>query len=178
NTAIFSVVNTVLLRPLPFQEPDRIVQVWSERASTKHFRSRSSLADIADWKAQNHCFKYLAYYRVADLHFTGTADPGEVRSAFVSGEFFDVLGLPAFLGRTLLAEECTPGKDRVAILGHALWQRRFGGNTNLIGRTVGIDGNNYVVCGIMPPRFQFPELVDLWIPSAPSPEAFAKRNDH
>src|SRR5207237_868125 len=125
---------------------------WSDRTSTKHFHARSSLPDILDWKTQSRSFQYLAYYRMADLHFTGTTNPGEVRSAFVSSEFFDVLGVSAFLGRTLLPEECTSGRDQVAVLSHALWQRRFAGDTNVIGRTVGIDGNSYLVCGIMPPH--------------------------
>ncbi|MDB6037801.1 MAG: macrolide transporter ATP-binding/permease protein [Verrucomicrobiales bacterium] len=178
NTAIFSVVNTVLLRPLPFHESDRIVQIWSQRASTKTSRARSSLADIADWKAQSRSFQYLAYYRTGDFHFTDTPNPGEVRMARVSAEFFGVLGVPPFLGRTLLAEEDVSGHDQVAVLSYSLWQRRFGGDTNLIDHTVGLDGKKYLVCGIMPPEFRFPDRVDLWIPYAAGPDLFAKRNDH
>jgi len=104
NTAIFSVINAVLLRSLPFLEPDRIVQIWSQRASVNNLHIRPSLPDFTDWRAQSGSFAHLAYYRLADFHFTGVREPAEVRAGRVSPGFFDVFGVAPLLGRTFLAE--------------------------------------------------------------------------
>ncbi|MDB6052927.1 MAG: macrolide transporter ATP-binding/permease protein [Verrucomicrobiales bacterium] len=179
NTAIFSVTRAVMLRPLPFGEPERIVQVWTARASSQNYHIASSIANFVDWKTQNHCFTNLAYYRLGDFHFTGTGNPLEVRAARVSEEFFDVLDVPPLLGRTLLPEENIPGRDNMVVLSYGIWQRRFGGASNIIGNVIGIEGKNYTVCGVMPSEFRFPERAEIWVPYAITLDQIGnKRGDH
>ena len=179
NTAIFSVINAVLLRPLPFLEPDRIVQIWSQKASVNNSRIPPSLPDFTDWRAQIGSFSHLAYYRLADFHFTGVREPAEVRAGRVSPGFFDVFGVAPFLGRTFLAEEDVPGKDQVVVLGYSIWQQRFGGDRQIVGKSIGVEGRSCVVCGVMPSQFKFPESAAIWIPFAMTPDQIgSKRDDH
>lgn len=179
NTALFSVIRAVLLRPLPYAESDRIVQCWGTRPATGHLRARTSHLNFLDFRDQNTSFSHLAFYRSADFHFTGTDRPAETRVCLVSDQFFDVLRVPPLLGRTFVPGENVPGNAAVVVLGHGLWTRRFGGDTNIIGRTIGLEGREFLVCGVMPPAFTFPERTEMWAPYAPSPDPAAhKRSDH
>ncbi len=177
NTAVFSAVNASLLRPLPYREPNRIVQVWSRTESNP--RIGPSLPDFKDYKEQSRSLAKLAFYRAASFHFTATKEPKEVRGGRVSAEFFDVLGVPPLLGRTFFPEETIPGNDQVVLLAYGIWQRRFGGDPGIIGRSIGLDGKSRVVCGVMPPEFTFPESVEIWAPYGPDSEhVYLKRDDH
>src|SRR5262249_38567961 len=128
NTAIFSVVNGVLLEPLPYREPERIVRIYEKRVKQGRVRHPVSAAACVDWKAQNSAFASMAVMGADLFTITGDGDPELVRGANVSPEFFEVLGIAPRLGRNFLPEEAAKGRDRVAILSHGVWQRRFGGD--------------------------------------------------
>ena len=149
NTAIFSVVNAVLLNPLPYREPDRLVSLW-ENVPT-HGRWRASPANFFDWKKQNTVFEDVAAFGGASMTLTGDGEPEQLLGARVSSGYFAVVGVEPLLGRSFAPEEHEPGKGQVVILGHGFWQRRYGGDRNIINRNVTLDGATYTVVGVMPP---------------------------
>jgi putative ABC transport system permease protein len=179
NTAIFSVVRSVLLRPLPFKDPDRLVMVWERSVKKGYEMNHAGVATFLDWKAQNNVFESMAAFGIDEgLSLIGDHEPELVTAAPVSANLFEVLGANPTLGRTFRVEEETPGHDQVVILSHGLWQRRFGSDPNLVGKTILLDGRSYLVIGIMPPGFVFPGMTgvlygfffskpaDVWIPLA------------
>ncbi|HYY99652.1 MAG TPA: ABC transporter permease, partial [Pyrinomonadaceae bacterium] len=149
NTAIFSVVNSVLLRPLDYREPDRVVALW-ENVPAKGGRWRVTPANFFDWKGQSRVFEEAAAFGASTLNLTGAGEPAELSGARVSEGYFGVLGVRPALGRAFLSEEYEPGKGQVVILGHALWRGRFGSDPNVVGRTIRLDGAAYTVVGVMP----------------------------
>ena len=149
NTAIFSVVNAVLLNPLPYKQPDRLVSLWENVPG--HGRWRASPANFFDWKKQNTVFEDVAAFGQSSMTLTGAGEPEQLIGTRVSSGYFAVVGVEPFIGRSFAAEEYEPGKGQVVILGHALWQRRFGGDAGLINRNVTLDGSTYTVVGVMPP---------------------------
>ncbi|HEX5885562.1 MAG TPA: ABC transporter permease, partial [Pyrinomonadaceae bacterium] len=149
NTAIFSVVNAVLLNPLPYREPDRLVSLW-ENVPT-HGRWRASPANFFDWKKQNTVFEDVVAFGGSAMTVTGDGEPEQLLGARVSSGYFAVVGVEPFLGRSFAPEEHEPGKGQVVILGHGLWQRRYGGDTRIINRNVTLNGASYTVAGVMPP---------------------------
>jgi putative ABC transport system permease protein len=165
NTAIFSVVNAVLLEPLPYRAPEELVLV-RHIYETKGTRSESvSYADFQDWRAQNQVFADLALFRVASFALAVGNDLEQIRGANVSANFFELLGLNPIRGRAFLPVEETPGGERVALISHALWQRVFGANEELIGRQIKLGDQLFTVVGILPPEFKFPfrlETADIW----------------
>ena len=148
NTAIFSVVNAVLLNPLPYKEPDRLVSLWESVPG--HGRWRASPANFFDWKKQNTVFEDVAAFGGASLTLTGDGEPEQVVGARVSSGYFAVVGIEPAFGRAFAPEEYEPGKGQVVILGHGLWQRRYGGVRNVLNRNLTLDGANYTVIGVMP----------------------------
>ena len=148
NTAIFSVVNAVLLNPLPYKEPDRLVSLW-EKVPT-HGRWRASPANFFDWKKQNTVFQDVAAFSQSSMTLTGDGEPEQLVGTRVSSGYFSVVGVEPQLGRAFVPEEHEVGKGSVVILGHAFWQRRFGGDRNIINRTVTLNGNVHTVVGVMP----------------------------
>jgi putative ABC transport system permease protein len=171
NTAIFSVVNAVLLKPLPFREPERLVAVWETNAqleSEMRNRNEVALANFLDWRAQNQVFEQLAALSYASVNLTGVSEPERIQSAVVTTNLFQALGVQPATGRSFLPEEESPASPRVALLSHGLWQRRFGADPQIVGRTLTLNGNQATVVGIMPPGFQlqFPTSmqVDMWLP--------------
>jgi putative ABC transport system permease protein len=178
NTALFTVINAVLFRPLPYPQSDQIVQVWT-LARLTGARYRPSLPDFADIKAECRSFSHLAHYRMATYHFTGTSEPAEVAAGRASVEFFQVLNVKPILGRTFLPEEGVPGRDQVTVLSYNLWRNRYDGDTHILGRAIGLEGKSYVVCGVMPAEFSFPATAELWVPySSRSENVHIKRDDH
>src|SRR5262245_3403825 len=162
NTAIFSIINGVLLRPLPYREPDRIVAVL-------HFGwNPVSPADFLDWRQQQTVFERIAAAEYWGGTLTGRGTPEAVPGLSMGDGLFELLGVEPMLGRTFAADEFQPGKNQVLVLSHRLWQRRFGGETNVIGRTVTLDGKPYVIIGVMPPSFQFAPFwathAEMWAP--------------
>jgi predicted permease len=161
-TAIFSVVNGVLLRPLPYPEAERLMSL-TER-SPQLERNFIAYPNLLDWRAQNTVFEQIAVYRTTNFTITGKGEPERVIGGQVSAELFPALRVSATLGRTFLTEEDKPGGNPVVLLSHGLWQRRFGADPSIIGQSLSLNGRNWQVAGVMPARFQFPNRVELWTP--------------
>jgi putative ABC transport system permease protein len=149
NTAIFSVVNAVLLNPLPYKNPDRLVALWEN--VPEHGRWRTSPANFFDWKKQNTVFEDVAAFGQGSVALTGNGEPEQLSGGRVSSGYFGVVGVEPMLGRSFAPEEYEPEKGQVVILGYSLWQRRFGGDRNIINRNITLDGATYTVVGVMPP---------------------------
>lgn len=155
NTAIFTVVNAVLLRPLPYQEPERLVS----------FRSNESVLDLADVKAWTQSFAEIGGETPQQLDYTGSGEPLQWAAGLVTGGFFHTLGAQPLLGRVITEEDDKKGGPFVVVLGHAIWQRQFGGDRGVVGRTVTLSGNSYTVVGVMPPDFKTPRgAMEVWAP--------------
>ena len=167
NTAIFSLVNETLLRPLAFKDPDQLVIVWGTGPQVT--RASISETNFLDYQEQNHVFAHLAAFNSAALTLTGGANPERIRGARVSSGFFDVLGVQPILGRTFLPGEDQGGHDAV-VLSYGLWQRWFGSSQDVVGKVLVLDGRSYPVLGVLPANFEFsvPGVfapVDLWMPA-------------
>ncbi|HRI16568.1 MAG TPA: ABC transporter permease [Verrucomicrobiota bacterium] len=162
NTAIFSVINAVLLRPPPFKAPERLVFV-SEKSKDMDNMS-VAYPNFLDWQKQQDAFEGLAAFRNEDWNLTGTGRPERVVGLQVSASFFPTLGVSPLRGRVFTPDEDKVGADRVAVLSEGLWRRRFGADPAMLNRTVSLDGEAYTVVGIMPAGFQFPQRVELWTP--------------
>jgi putative ABC transport system permease protein len=161
NTAIFSVVNAVLLKPLPYKDPDQIVGIY-------HFangrRSTMSGPNFYDLKKQSKTLQDAAVYTRSRAILTGHGEPVRLDGAEVSASLFDILGVPPMLGRTFRADDNEPGKTHVAILSHGLWQQRFGGDRNIVSKRITLDGVQFEVVGVMPERFSYPAGRSIWMP--------------
>jgi len=170
NTTIFSVIDAVFLKPLPFPDPDRLVMVWQHNMRDPDDHNIISLPNYLDWKQQNHVFQNMAIFDSAGKSYSlsGERNPEQVSGLRVSASFFDVLGVQPMLGRTFVPEEEIAGRDREVVLSYGLWQRRYGADSGIIGKAVRIDGDNYTVIGVMPRDFQFQfwsGLRELWVPA-------------
>src|SRR5215813_4755874 len=164
NTAIFSVVNAVLLRALPYPEPGRLVRFWETNPGRGWLEFAASAPNFADWRKQQSVCEQLAAYEFNTLNFTGSGEPERVAALRVTANFFSVLGVAPAHGRNFLPEEDQSGRNHVAILSDGLWRRRFGADPNLIGRQIQLSGDSYTVVGVMPPGFQLTQGTELWAP--------------
>ena len=165
NTAVFSVVNAVLLRPLPYLDPERLVMVWEKRPAEGVMNNSVSPADFLDWARMNTSFTAMAALNGSTADLTGVGDPVQLPVAAVSAAFFDVLSVRPRLGRTFSAGEDVVGRHRVVVIGHALWQQRFGADRAVVGRTIALNGIPHEVIGVLPREFEFPgEEADIWAP--------------
>jgi len=175
NTAVFSVVNAVLLRPLPYPDSDRLVQIWSTNPKANRWGMWTAYPRFEDWRSENTVFEEIATARTWVISIKGGDHPESLFGVVTSSQLLQLLRVQPMLGRGFLPEEDQPGHDHVIILSYGLWQRRFGSDRDVIGRTVDIDQQNYTVIGVMPSDFRFPpELpasyrVDAWLPPAPDP---------
>ncbi|MBI3664922.1 MAG: ABC transporter permease [Acidobacteria bacterium] len=178
NTAIFSVVNAVLLRPLPYKDPSRVVMLWEYDLARKQ-TDIVSPANYADWKEQNRVFEDIAYSWDEQYTLTGSGAPESLIGYAFSSNFFSVLGAKPLLGRTFLPEDGQPGKDHVVVLNFRLWQRRFGADQRILGNSITLNGNDYVVIGVMPPGFGHPSAsTDLWTPISRLQSGVDDRENH
>jgi len=182
NTAIFSLVNSVLIRPLPFADPARLVYVWHVPPA-KSFPGMStfsvSAANYIDWRRQNHVFEQMAIFSGASVNLTGGGKPEYMLAATVSADFFSVLGVQPILGRTFVAGEDQIGHDHEVVLSHAFWQSRFAGDRNIVNRQITLNGEAYTVIGVMGPKFMYPSWgKNLWKPLAWTPKEAAVRGEH
>ena len=167
NTAIFSVVNAVLLRPLPYPNPDQIVMIWRRLETLSLHKLPASPEEFVDYRDRNHSFSAIAAYAIVGRDLTGAGDAERIDSAKVTAQFFSVLGTHPLRGRTFLIEEDQPGRDQVVILSYDLWQRRFAGDGNIVGQNLVLDGVSHTVVGVMPADCQFPNSeVQIWTPMA------------
>ncbi len=166
NTAIFSVVNTVLLRPLPFANADQLFNVWETDSVRGSQRGSASYPNFADWRDQSHSFTQMASYHTADFIFTGRGDSTRLQGAVVNADLFPMLQASPIIGRAFRPEEDKPGESgRVVLLSQQLFQKRFGADPNVINQSMVLDGKPYAIVGVMPEAFQFPvqnDPVDLW----------------
>jgi putative ABC transport system permease protein len=169
NTAIFSVVNGLLLRPLPYPEAEQIVDVWHtppQQAFPGLDRFSVSPANYIDWKAQSSTFEQMAVYTYTGLSLSTSNDPLPLIGAAVSSDFFSVLRTNPMQGRGFTPDEERVGSDQVVVISHGLWQRAFGANPNIMGQTLTLNSRGFTVVGIMPAGFEFPREADLWVPLA------------
>ena len=154
NTAIFSVVNAVILKPLPYPDSSRLVTIWVTEPSGPGNLYPDTGPDFVDWKAQNKVFDSMAAVTITGATLTGTSEPLQLQGFEVSPEIFPLLGATPFLGRNFSAEETQSGHDSVVILSFGLWQRAFGGEHNVLGNKITLDGQPYIVAGVMPRRIR------------------------
>jgi putative ABC transport system permease protein len=168
STAIFSVVNAVLLRALPYRDADRIVTVWQTKSGA--MEPGASPANFFDWRSGNQVFEDMAAAEPFSHNLSGQGDPEIFRSWLVTAGFFEILGVDAFLGRTFTADEYRAGGEPAVVLGYGLWQRRFGADRNLIGQRLRLNGQPHVVVGVMPPAFEYPSSGrEVWAPRIETP---------
>jgi putative ABC transport system permease protein len=181
NTSIFSVVNGVLLRPLTFKDPDRLVRVWHVPPA-KSFPGMTtfsvSAANYLDWERQNHVFEGMAIYTFHGFTLTGSDKPEQVDACAATSGFFSTLGVQPMLGRVFSSEEDQPGHSNVVVLSHRLWQEHFGSNPAIVGQNINLDGQSYLVAGVMPANFQFPDFAQMWTPMAWTDKERAVRGEH
>src|SRR5262245_13152265 len=162
NTALFSVVNGVLLNPLPFPHPDELVAVYAK--SPTFAQGSVSYLKFLDWQKENRSFALLSAVRSDDYNMTGAGDPERVHIHMVSAEFFPVLGLSALLGRSFAPEEDRPGAGPVTVLGDGLWKRRFGSSPDGLGKSITLNGTSYTIIGVAAGRVTGRSPSDLYIP--------------
>jgi putative ABC transport system permease protein len=162
NTAIFSVVNAVLLRPLPYDEADRLVFL-NEKSPVLDEMS-ISYPNFTDWRNQNQSFEKMGVYNRASYNLTGAGEAERIVTGQVSADLFSVLRVNALHGRVFTNEEDKPSRTPVVVLSYGLWQRRFGGQTNIVGQAITLNGKSYTVIGIMPESYLYPSRVEMWVP--------------
>ncbi len=180
NSAIFSLVNAILLQPLPFPHPDRLMMIWETDPNRQVTRGVVAPAELLDWQKQTQDFEAIAAWRTWFFNLTGAVEPEQVWGQTVTTNFFDGLGASPALGRAFLPAEGTPGHDRVVVISHGIWERRFGGDPNVIGRSLVIDQKPYTVIGVMPAGFSVfgtSRQYDIWMPFAWDP-AQLRRDAH
>jgi putative ABC transport system permease protein len=166
NTAIFSVVNSVLLRPLPFANSESLMNVWETNLVSGSQRGSASYLNFADWREQNHVFERMSSYHTNDFIMTGRGESSRLQGAVVNADLLPLLGVTPLLGRGFLPDEDKPGeKGRVVLLSQQLFQKRFNADPNVVGQSVVLDGKAFSIVGVMPAAFQFPiqnDPVELW----------------
>jgi putative ABC transport system permease protein len=183
NTAIFSVIYTVLLSPLPYPNANRLVWIWETNPTSGIKQEPASLPNFNDWKTQSQSFEGMAAFAQAALTLTSEREPERIRAAIVSANFLTVLNKEPVLGRNFIAEENEPGKNRVVILSHSLWQRRFGASAGIINQAITLNGNPYTVVGVLPPDFKIPGTeqpmaTELFVPLAFNFQQAGRRADY
>lgn len=164
NTAVFSVVNGVLLRPLPYKNVETILTVWQQNSKTGEKEDGASPANVLDWGERNEVFERLAAAEPYSHRLSGSGDPESFRSWLVSDGFFEILGVGALQGRTFLPDEYKDGNERVVVIGERFWRGRFGGDPGIIGQSLQLNGQPHTVVGVMPSAFEFPSGRVMWAP--------------
>ncbi len=164
NSAIFSVINAVLLRPLPYKNSERIVVPVSTNVERGFDNASVPYADFLDWKNEEQLFEHVAVFQQVNLDLTGDGEPERVQGVRATEGFFDVTGLQPLVGRRLLPEDHRPGVATVAVISNGLWQRRFGGEKEIVGRMIALNGRQYAVVGVMPSASVTDDAPDVWVP--------------
>ena len=165
NTAIFCVLNAVLLRPLPFNKPDDLILIWNLYGKSDTSRCNVSPPDYYDRKDQATTLQNVAAFVKSGLALVDRSDPEQINAAYVTASLFPTLGTPAAYGRSFLESDDEPNSNPVAVLSYSLWQRRFGKDKSILGKSLNLGGKKYLVVGMMPKNFWFPDQeTELWIP--------------
>src|SRR4051794_8440977 len=178
NSAIFTVVNSVLLQPLRYKDPDQLVVIRERNLKAGFPQFSVSPGNYLGFRDQNHSFAGIAAIAGGGFNLAGGGEPERLRGARVTRDFFDVLGRKPVLGRTFSEPEMAVGQNRVAVLSHNLWQRRFAGNPQVLGQTMKLNDDIYTVIGVMPPDFQFPTRAEIWTPLALNLANWQQRGGH
>jgi putative ABC transport system permease protein len=177
NTAIFSIVNAILLRPLPFPAPAQLTRLYETEAAPGNYPFAGP--DFVDWKAQNSTFEDMALLGWGnDMNLSGEGSPDHVIAVPTAANFFSLLGMRPLLGRTWAAGEDQPGKNDVAVLSYGLWRSRYAGDPSAVGRTIELNSRKYTIVGVMPADFRFPTRAELWTPMDMSPRGLGQRGNH
>ncbi|HJY06063.1 MAG TPA: ABC transporter permease, partial [Bryobacteraceae bacterium] len=166
NTAIFGLVDAVLLQPLPFRDSARLVAVWEDASFIGFPENTPSPGNFAEWKKRNHAFTDMAALKGNIFALTGDGPPEELEGSPITYNLFPLLGVRPALGRNFLPEEDRPGGPLVAIISASLWRQRYGSDPSIVGRTIRLDGAPYQIVGVMPVGFAFPERSNIWTPLA------------
>ncbi len=178
NTAIFSIADAFLLKPLNIPDPEHLVIVGAVRPGATSDINSVSAADFADWKQQTKSFAGMGGFQWDEVSLTGAGLPEKVQGFRVTSNLFELCSERPLYGRTFLPEEEQPGHDGVVVIGQKLWERRFGADPRIIGQEVHLDGRPYTVVGIMSRTFDFPQLAELWVPMAFTPQQWTDRKSH
>ena len=179
NSAIFSAVDSILLRPLPLKDPERLVSVWEQTPRDGIQQNEAAPANFFDLQTQNQSFEQIGAYGPDDVNLTGDGEPERLDGQVVTANVFSILGVAPALGRTFSPEEDQLGHEHVVVLSDSLWQRRFNRDPSIVNRTITLNGESFTVIGVMPRGFFFPEReIELWKPWAMEPEQKAGRGDH
>ncbi len=177
NSAIFSVVNAIILRPLPYPNSEQLVALWGNLGQQTLAQTEISAPEFKDFREQTRTFEQIAAYASLDFNLTGNGEPERLRGAVISANLFSTLRVEAQRGRHFLEEEDQYERDRVAILSDGLWHRRFGGDPGILNKTINLDGRVVTVVGIMPPEFHFPNRnTEIWMPLGLPPDLFSENN--
>ena len=176
NSAIFSVVNAVLIRPLPFKNSERLVFMgeWSQQVPEMSV----SYPNFLDWRDQNQVFEQLAAFRSQGFSLTGAGEPEQLSGREVSASFFTALGVSPALGRNFAPDDNRPGGNRTTIISHGLWQRRFGGDPHIVGQQLTLNNESYMVIGVLPATFEWQAPVDLFVPIGLRADQLMERGSH
>ncbi|MFP5261920.1 MAG: ABC transporter permease [Blastocatellia bacterium] len=176
NTAIFSVIDAVLLRPLPYKDAERLTLIWHSYPQINLAEASICPPCYREYRDMTTSFEQVATQTGWSVNLTGTGEPERLQGSRVSYNYFATLGAEPAYGRGFLAEEDQPGNNRVVVISHGFWVRRFGSDPNAVGSTLTLDGNSYAIVGIMPADFVVPQSVDIWTPIAFTPEQLAANN--
>ena len=187
NTAVFSVVNAVLLRPLPYDDPSRLVTIWEQSPQRDMYEMPVSLANLRDWASQSSTFEQIAAYTFTELNLTGNGEPARLLAVRSSANLFPIVGGRTVMGRTFNAEEDKEGADRVVVISNAVWRSRFGSDPQIVGRSLTLNNQSYSVVGVMAAGFQFPvgfgymgkvlnDPVDMYVPIVPGKNELRRGN--
>jgi hypothetical protein len=177
NTAVFSITDFALIRGLPFPSPDRLVKVWESLPGYRNMEL--SPANYRDWRQMNTVFEDLAAFAQSPVNLVGEGNPERIAATLVSGSFFRVLGVAPLYGRGIVPEDDREGASRVVVISYALFESTFGGDPAVLGRKINLDGRPYIVIGIMPPQFRYPDRdVELWTALQLDKDNFVDRNNN
>jgi putative ABC transport system permease protein len=176
NTGIFSVMDAVVLRPLAVPDLDRVVTIYEQQNGSDD--KQVALANFEDWQRPSRSFEEMAVRLPADISLTGTGDAAHVQAESVSPSFFSVMRTGASIGRVFGTSETQPGRNQVAVLNYSFWRSHFGGDTGVVGRQVELDQHPYTIIGVLPKTMQYPSVVDVFLPFAPTSAQLANRSAH
>ena len=177
NTAIFSIVETVLLRPLPFHQPEQLLRLYETESAPGNYPFAGP--DFVDWKKQNSTFQDMALFGwPQDMNLMSKGTPDHVLALATEANFFSLLGVTPLLGRTFAPSEDQPGKEQVAVLSYGVWNSHFAADPNVAGQTLSLNSKKYTIIGVLPANFRFPSRVQVWIPLTMDSKTLGNRGSH